>query len=59
MSLNELIDVDLSSLESILLGNIALVGRDDSLCSLTLRSKNKLIRNDLLCRSSKSEFHYC
>ena len=53
MNSNEMIDVDLPSLQSIQLGNEALLGRwyDDS-CSLTLRSNNELIGYDLFYRSS-------
>ena len=38
--------IDLPSLESITLGKAALYGRDHQLCSLTMRSKNEIIRND-------------
>ena len=57
MNLNEMIDIDLPSLQSIQLGKYALYGRDDYSCSLTMRSKNELIGNDLLFRSSKSNIH--
>ena len=57
MNLNEMIDVDLPSLQSIQLGDWALVGRDDDSCSLIMKSNNELIVNDLLCRSSKSNIH--
>ena len=58
MSLNEMIDVDLPSLQSIQLGNSALQGKtDDDSCSITMRSNNEIIWNDLLCRSSKSNIH--
>ena len=58
MNSNEMIDVDLPSLQSIRLGFEALVGRaDDGSTSLTLRSINELIGNDLLCRSSKSNIN--
>ena len=50
-----MIDVDLPSLQSIQLGEYALKGFYSS--SLTLRSKNELILNDLICRSSKSNIH--
>ena len=44
MSLNEMIDVDLPSLQSIQLGNSALQGKtDDDSCSITMRSNNELI----------------
>ena len=47
MNLNEIIDVDLPSLQSIQLGNEALRGRDnDESCSLAMRSINIMIRND-------------
>ena len=58
MNSNEMIDVDLPSLQSIQLGRSTLYGRDeDDLCSLTLRSMNELILNNLLCRSSKSKIN--
>ena len=57
MNSNEMIDVDLPSLQSIQLGGYALEGRDDYSCSLTMRSMNELIVNDLLCRSSKSNIN--
>ena len=53
MNSNEMIDVDLPSLQSITLGEYALEGRDNESCSLTLRSNNELIGYDLFCRSSK------
>ena len=47
MNLNELISIDLPSLQSITLGYDALRGRrDDSSCSLTMRSKNEMNGND-------------
>ena len=48
MNLNEMISIDLPSLQSITLGDCALRGRenDDSSCSLTMRSNNEMIRND-------------
>ena len=46
MNLNEMIVIDLPSLQSITLGKYALEGRDDSSCSLTMRSNNEMIRND-------------
>ena len=59
MNSNEMIDVDLPSLQSIQLGEWTLSGRkDDSSCSLIMRSNNELIQNDLLCRSSKSNIHW-
>ena len=47
MNLNEMIVIDLPSLQSITLGKGALEGRygSDS-CSLTMRSNNEMIRND-------------
>ena len=57
MSLNEMIDVDLPSLQSIQLGDSALEGRWDDSSSLIMRSNNELIGNDLLCRSSKSNIN--
>ena len=61
MNWNEMIDVDLPSLQSIQLGEWALAGRnDDDSCSLTLRSNNELIGYDLFCRSSKSNIiNFC
>ena len=58
MNSNEMIDVDLPSLQSIQLGDGALAGRwgDDS-CSLIMRSNNELIGYDLFCRSSKSNIN--
>ena len=58
MNSNEMIDVDLPSLQSIILGKWALAGRrDDDSSSLTLRSKNELIGYDLFCKSSKSNIN--
>ena len=58
MNLNEIIDVDLPSLQSIQLGGGALTGRwDDDSCSLIMKSNNEIIVNDLLYRSSKSNIH--
>ena len=58
MNSNEMIDIDLPSLQSITLGYDALEGRDyDDSCSLTLRSNNELIGYDLFCRSSKSNIN--
>ena len=55
MNSNEMIDVDLPSLQSIQLGGCALRGRwDDDSSSLIMRSNNELIGYDLFCRSSKS-----
>ena len=58
MNSNEMIVIDLPSLQSITLGSHALEGRNDDSCSLTMRSTNEMIRNDLLYRSSKSTIHY-
>ena len=58
MNSNEMIDVDLPSLQSIQLGYYALEGRwDDDSCSLIMRSNNELIGYDLFCRSSKSNIN--
>ena len=47
MNSNEMIRIDLPSLQSITLGEYALWGRkDDSSCSLIMRSNNEMIRND-------------
>ena len=47
MNLNEMIVIDLPSLQSITLGSSAIAGRrDDDSCSLTMRSNNEMIRND-------------
>ena len=43
MNLNEMIIIDLPSLQSITLGQYALEGRDDDSCSLTMRSNNEMI----------------
>ena len=60
MNSNEMIDVDLPSLESIQLGKYALEGRDYYSSSLIMRSNNELIGYDMLCRSSKSNInHFC
>ena len=57
MNSNEMIDVDLPSLQSIQLGEYALDGRRDDSCSLIMRSNNELIGYDLFCRSSKSNIN--
>ena len=57
MNSNEMIVVDLPSLQSIQLGEYALDGSFNDSCSLTLRSNNEWIVNDLLCRSSKSNIN--
>ena len=47
MNLNEMIVIDLPSLQSITLDYYALRGRyNDDSCSLTMRSTNEMIRND-------------
>ena len=46
MNSNEMIVIDLPSLQSITLGGNALRGRDDDSCSLTMRSTNEMIRNE-------------
>ena len=47
MNSNEMIWIDLPSLQSITLGYGALRGRyDDESCSLTMRSNNEMIEND-------------
>ena len=47
MNSNEMIWIDLPSLQSINLSEFALNGiRDDSSCSLIMRSNNEMIRND-------------
>ena len=57
MNSNEMIDVDLPSLQSIRLGDWALYGRGDYSSSLIMRSNNELIGYDLFCRSSKSNIN--
>ena len=57
MNSNEMIDVDLPSLQSIKLGYGALYGRGDYSSSLLMRSNNEVILNDLFCRSSKSNIN--
>ena len=47
MNSNEMINVDLPSLQSIQLGHAAIDGNDkDLLCSLVMRSINGMNRND-------------
>ena len=46
MNSNEMINVELPSLQSIQLGFAALWGSKDSSCSLRMRSNNEMIRND-------------
>ena len=58
MNSNEMIDVDLPSLQSIQLGKWALQGRwNDDSSSLIMRSNNEMIGYDLFCRSSKSNIN--
>ena len=57
MNLNEMIDVDLPSLQSIQLGFGALEGSGADSCSLIMRSNNEVILNDLFCRSSNSNIN--
>ena len=57
MNSNEMIDVDLPSLQSIQLGEWALQGRWDNSSSLIMRSNNELNGYDLFCRSSKSNIN--
>ena len=42
MNLNEMISIDLPSLQSITLGKYALVGVYDDSCSLIMRSNNEM-----------------
>ena len=47
MIMNEMIIIDLPSLQSITLDRCALCGREyDDSCSLTMRSNNEMIGND-------------
>ena len=47
MNLNEMISIDLPSLQSITLGERALEGiENDKSCSLTMRSTKEIIGND-------------
>ena len=55
--MNEMIVVDLPSLQFIELGEAALWGCVSDSCSLIMRSMNDMILNDLLCRSSNSSIH--
>ena len=43
MGINDIIEIDLPSLQSITLGFGALAGKDDSSCSLIMRSTNEMI----------------
>ena len=57
MNLNEMIVIDLPSLQSITLDYYALEGRwNDDSCSLTMRSTNEMVEMNK-CRSSKSNIH--
>ena len=57
MNSNEMIDVDLPSLQSIQLGESTLQGSWDYSRLLIMRSNNELIGYDLFCRSSKSNIN--
>ena len=46
MNLNEMIVIDLPSLQSITLGWFALCGRENESCLLRMRSNKEMIRND-------------
>ena len=46
MNLNEMIGIDLPSLQSITLGEWAMTGTDFFSTSLTMRSNNEMIRSD-------------
>ena len=46
MNLNEMIVIDLPSLQSITLGQYALWGSGDSSCSLIMRSNNEMNGNN-------------
>ena len=48
--------LDLPSLQSIQLGDYALLGKDNYLCSLTMRSMKEMTINDR-CRPSKSNIY--
>ena len=57
MNLNEMIVIDLPSLQSITLGHAAIDGHDHlASCSLIMRSKNEMIEM-IECRSSKTNIH--
>ena len=51
MNLNEMIVIDLPSLQSITLGKWALYGGNDDSCLLTMRGTNEMIEM-IECRSS-------
>ena len=57
MNSNEMINVDLPSLQSIQLGWYALCGKASDSCSLRMRSNNEMIGYDLHCRSSKTNIN--
>ena len=46
MNLNEMISIDLPSLQSIQLGQYTLYGSESDSCSLTMRSTNEMIQNE-------------
>ena len=46
MNSNEMISIDLPSLQYVSLGKDALEGKDDDSCSLIMRSTNEMIEND-------------
>ena len=46
MHMNQMISIDLPSLQSIYLGTLSLYGENDSSCSLTMRSRNEFNSND-------------
>ena len=47
MTVNEMIVIDLPSLQSITLGGFALCGKEnDSSCSLTMQSNNEMIAHE-------------
>ena len=56
MNLNEMIVIDLPSLQSISMGQFALEGSSSSTSSLTMRSNNEMVEMNE-CRSSKSNIH--
>ena len=43
MGINDIIEIDLPLLQSITLGIYALAGKDDSSCSLIMRSNNEMM----------------
>ena len=48
MNSNEMIWIDLPSLQSITLGEYVLKGRNDESCSLIMRSNNEMIGDELM-----------